>query len=418
MSAIKFEHVSKRYKIGLGRGNLREAIPALFRRLTGSRNDHHSANEFIWALKDVSFEVERGETLGIIGPNGAGKTTVLKLLSNITRPTSGNVQVNGRTAALIELGAGFHPDLTGRENIYLNASILGLRRREIDEKVNSIIGFAELEKFIDTPIKRYSSGMYVRLGFAVAVHTNPEILLIDEVLAVGDLAFQRKCFQHMQRLRNAGVTIILISHNIYQVQRMCPRVLLLDEGRLVANGGSKDVVNLYLQSTIGESLSQQEPTQEITPVIRRSLVDASGELMITRVTIIDKDNEPTNIIATCDPMTVRMEFVAKERVVEPIIGVNFYTLDQVHISGFSNTFKNKGISLDGESCVECYVPQVRLLPGVYSIKVRMVSSDGRIILDAPDVYRFQVVSHSSEFALANFGLVYTEADWDVSRLRR
>ena len=413
MLAIKFEQVSKRYRIGSGRGSLREAIPNLFKRLVG-RNDHRSTIGSIWALKDVSFAVEKGEALGIIGRNGAGKTTILKLLSNITIPTRGDIQISGRTSALIELGAGFHPDLTGRENVYLNASILGLKKREVDERFDSIVDFAELEQFIDTPVKRYSSGMYVRLGFAVAVHTDPEILLVDEVLAVGDMAFQRKCFQRMGELRNAGTTIVLVSHNVYQVQRMCPRTLLMDKGKLVMDGRSEEVANRYLQEAMGETLDQQRSTPGIGSTGRGATQQTSGELTLKKIEILDEDGEATDIIVTREVATVRIAFAANETVVEPIVGVNFYTLDQVHISGFSNTFRNKGVSLDGESCVDCRIPHVSLLPGVYSIKVRVVSHDGRIILDAPDAYRFRVVSHDSQFALANFGLVYTEAEWDVS----
>ncbi|RLG42989.1 MAG: ABC transporter ATP-binding protein, partial [Thermoproteota archaeon] len=259
--AIRFENVSKRYKLGVrGGGSLREAASDLFRRMLGRKGDNPADDsKYIWALKDVSFEVEEGEALGIIGPNGAGKTTILKLLSGITKPTRGRIWLKGRVSSLIELGAGFHQDLTGRENIYLNGTILGLKRKEIDEKFRSIVEFSELEKFIDTPIKRYSSGMYVRLGFAVAVHVDPEILLVDEVLAVGDMAFQRKCLNRMREmLRKESTTVVFVSHNLSAVQGLCDRVIWLDKGSIVEEGEPKRVISKYIERMSTSSTNPEE----------------------------------------------------------------------------------------------------------------------------------------------------------------
>lgn len=227
MIDLKFNKVSKRYRVRKQLAQDASSHP-IIRKIQSLRRP---AQDF-WAVRNVSFEVERGESLGIIGHNGAGKSTILKLLANITAPTGGEIVINGRLSALIEVGSGFHPELTGRENIYLNGSILGMRRREISEKLDSIVDFAGVRQFLDTPVKRFSSGMYVRLGFSIAAHLNPDILLLDEVLAVGDAAFQAKCLQRINELKEAGITIVFISHDLGAVERVCDRVLLMQRGKL------------------------------------------------------------------------------------------------------------------------------------------------------------------------------------------
>jgi ABC-type polysaccharide/polyol phosphate transport system ATPase subunit len=240
MTDLLVERVSKRYKVTetipeeSGRGALRRTL---------GRFRAHPV-EF-WALRDVSFQVGRGETLGIIGDNGAGKSTLLKLLSGVTSPTSGQITVRGRMSALIEVGSGFHPELTGRENVYLSGSILGMRRREIAEKLERIIDFAGVRRFIDTPVKRYSSGMYLRLGFSIAAHLEPDILLLDEVLAVGDAEFQAKCLERINELHRNGRTIVFISHDLSAVAYLCRRVLLMSQGRILADGPPRDVIEMY-----------------------------------------------------------------------------------------------------------------------------------------------------------------------------
>ncbi len=233
---IVFENVSKRFQLAEGR-TLREFVPALFRGKAWA--------EPFYALRDVSFSVGRGETVGIIGRNGGGKSTILKLIAGVSAPSQGQVHVAGRVSPLIELGAGFHPDLTGRENVDLNASILGMTGREIQEQFQPIVDFAELWDFIDTPVKRYSSGMYMRLGFSVAVHSRPEILLVDEVLAVGDAPFQEKCLAKMHELQSAGVTIVVVSHVGQLVRQFCQRAMLIQNGRLVIEGHPDTVIQSY-----------------------------------------------------------------------------------------------------------------------------------------------------------------------------
>lgn len=234
--AIKFNSVSKLYYLQFQR-TLKEFLPA-FLRGRGTKKE-------LWALKDVSFEVKKGETLGIIGPNGAGKSTILKLIAGVTQPTEGKIIVKGKISPLIELGAGFHPELTGRENIYLNGSILGMKRTEIDKKFKSIIDFAELWDFMETPIKFYSSGMYMRLGFSVAVAVEPEILLIDEILAVGDASFQEKCMKKMNEFKKNGVTIIFVSHSLEAIKNFCQRAIWLDKGKIKEEGGPEKVIAVY-----------------------------------------------------------------------------------------------------------------------------------------------------------------------------
>src|SRR5438105_6798713 len=249
---VRVENVGKRYRIGAlhpgfltFREVLGDALAAPLRRLRGTNGSRY---ETLWALSDVNLEVRRGEMLGVIGHNGAGKSTLLKLLSRITRPTTGEVEIYGRVGSLLEVGTGFHPDLTGRENVYLNGAVLGMKRTEIARKFDEIVAFSELEKFIETPVKFYSSGMYVRLAFAVAAHLEPEILIMDEVLAVGDAAFQQKCLDKMREIRRQGRTIFFVSHSMPAVTRLCKRAVLLEQGRVVADGAPQEVINHYLTS--------------------------------------------------------------------------------------------------------------------------------------------------------------------------
>lgn len=244
MIDLEFNHVSKKYLVrsdDSGAGRAANPVIRQWRRL-------RPGSESFWAVRDVSFQVKRGEALGIIGHNGAGKSTILKLLSSITAPTFGEITINGRLSALIEVGSGFHPELSGRENVFLSGSILGMRRREIAAKLDSIVEFAGVRQFIDTPVKRYSSGMYVRLGFAIAAHLDPDILLLDEVLAVGDAAFQAKCIQRIKELEAAGTTIVFISHDLGAVERLCQRVILMRKGQIVAEGLPCDVIKEYHQA--------------------------------------------------------------------------------------------------------------------------------------------------------------------------
>ncbi|MBN8702671.1 MAG: ATP-binding cassette domain-containing protein [Bacteroidetes bacterium] len=255
MSIIKVENISKKYIIRhekderylLLRDKISNGVKNIFKKNTSSHK------EDFWALKDISFTIEQGDRVGIIGRNGAGKSTLLKILSRITEPTSGRIEINGRLASLLEVGTGFHPELTGRENIYLNGSILGMSRAEIKSKFDEIVAFSEVEKFLDTPVKRYSSGMYVRLAFAVAAHLEPEILIVDEVLAVGDMAFQKKCLGKMQEATGQGRTVLFVSHNMETVQKLCNKGLMLNQGRIALFDSMDKVIDKYLQTNVSAS---------------------------------------------------------------------------------------------------------------------------------------------------------------------
>src|SRR4051794_37959089 len=263
-SIISVENLGKRYRLGATRSNerymaLRDVISEKAKSLVrGNRSKHDgrvSRTQEFWALKNVSFEVHRGEVVGIIGRNGAGKSTLLKILSRITEPTEGRIRIKGRVASLLEVGTGFHPELTGRENVYLNGAILGMRGAEIKRKFDEIVAFAEVEKFLDTPVKRYSSGMYVRLAFAIAAHLEPEILVVDEVLAVGDAAFQKKCMGKMHDVAGQGRTVLFVSHNMAAVSNLCQRGIVLNRGRVTFDGSAKEALQVYNTSTLSGSPS-------------------------------------------------------------------------------------------------------------------------------------------------------------------
>lgn len=245
---VDFDHVWKKFKKGEIYDSLRDLIPALARLLISTNHRNQLREREFWAVKDVSFQVKRGEAFGIVGPNGAGKSTILKLLSGILRPSLGTAHIKGRLSALIEVGAGFHPDLTGKENVYLNGAILGMKKDEIDQKLDQIVEFAGLKDFIDTPVKRYSSGMYARLGFAVAAHVDPEVLLVDEVLSVGDFPFQNKCIRKMKDTVASGTTVVYISHNLPSVIDLCPQAILLGDGQVQRRGAAADVCRFYYRA--------------------------------------------------------------------------------------------------------------------------------------------------------------------------
>jgi len=316
----------------------------------------------LWALDGVSFEVERGEVLGLIGPNGAGKTTTLKLLSRVTRPTSGRVAVNGRFSALIELGAGFHPDLTGRENVYLNGAILGLRREEIDHKFDSIVEFAELEDFIDMPVKRYSSGMYVRLGFSVAAYVDPDVLLIDEVLAVGDYMFKDKCVQRVNEFRDAGKTMVIVSHNKEMIQKLCDRVVLLHRGRVVFQGDTREALDLYHTGfASGAVRGEQRTDGEDSP---------DREMVITDVVLLDGEGQPRNSFLTAEPMTVQIHFRANAPVDSPVFYSRIREGYRILHGTTTARFDLAGHFEPGdEGVAEVRYDSLNLLDGTYNINV-------------------------------------------------
>jgi lipopolysaccharide transport system ATP-binding protein len=301
--AIRLTNVAKQYRLGERRDaylTLRDAIEGGVRRIVRrvTRSDVEDAR-MLWAVRDVSLDIAQGEVVGIIGRNGAGKTTLLKILSRITEPTTGRIEIDGRVGSLLEVGTGFHPELSGRENIYLNGAILGMRRAEIRAKFDEIVAFAEVEKFLDTPVKRYSSGMYVRLAFSVAAHLEPEVLLVDEVLAVGDAAFQRKCLGKMQDISRGGRTVLFVSHSMPTVVRLCERVVLMSEGRVVDDGAPAEIVGRYLTSGLGTTARREWQDEE---------APGTAWLRIKAVRIVDADGGTTELVDMRDKVGVETTF--------------------------------------------------------------------------------------------------------------
>ena len=335
--AIRADRLSKRYRLGERRPfkSLRESLTGAFRRpLSGRRHREH-----IWALDAVSFEIAEGEAVGVIGRNGAGKSTLLKVLSRITQPTSGRAEVRGRIGSLLEVGTGFHPELTGRENISLNGAILGMKRAEIAAKFDAIVDFAGVERFIDTPVKRYSSGMYLRLAFAVAAHLEPEILLVDEVLAVGDLAFQKKCLGRMQSVSREGRTVLFVSHNLAAIRSLCSRAVLLQDGRLEAAGPADEVIERYLRDAAAGAAAAVELPR---PVGADTAVGVS--LRFTA-----EDGQPRTEFRLNEPWRIRFDFECLREADHVIAGVGICALEGVPITTL-------------------YSRPARLLPGAYSVE--------------------------------------------------
>ena len=328
MSTIRFDGVSKRFTLHHERPrSLQELL------LNALRAKHQSSKEEYWALRDVSFAVEQGETVGIIGPNGAGKSTVLKLISRIIEPTSGEIGVEGRVGGLLELGAGFHPDLTGRENIYLNGSILGMSQKEIKRQIDDIIGFAEVERFIDVPVRHYSSGMLVRLGFSVAVHTRPDILLIDEVLAVGDAAFREKCMDKIAEFRRGDCTILLVSHDLGSVQDLCSQVVWLEDGQIRLAGETQRVISSYAASVEEELEAKRDLDNR--GVLRAA--SQQGELHIREVKMVDAEDRPRWTFKSGESLRVHIAYESTNRVENPVFSILIHRSDGLYVSS-TNTY--------------------------------------------------------------------------------
>lgn len=364
--AIAVEHLGKRYRIGHAAKcpeNFREAVRSFvgapFQYLR-SRLRPPSEDELIWALKDVSFEVNHGEVLGIIGRNGAGKSTLLKILSRITEPTEGQAQVYGRVGSLLEVGTGFHQELTGRENIYLNGAILGMRRAEIDRRFDAIVDFSGVEKFLDTPVKRYSSGMYVRLAFAVAAHLEPEILLVDEVLAVGDVEFQKKCLGKMGDVAKEGRTVLFVSHNMATISGLCNRVVVLSKGQLLIDSYPKDAIKQYLSETLElETLSTQDFGKR----------KGNRCFRFTRIEMLDANTrKPLKVIQNGEAIIIRAEYVVNNPdFINRNLGIGFPFRDLYHHFKFAVNSEAVGFKLfvSEKGVVECLIPKFPLYAGEY-----------------------------------------------------
>ncbi|MEX0663510.1 MAG: ABC transporter ATP-binding protein [Acidimicrobiia bacterium] len=354
-AAIVIDDVSKKYRLYHERNQALKA--AILRR-------RRARYEEFWALREVSFEIEKGSTFGLIGENGSGKSTLLKCIANILRPDGGSIAVEGKLSALLELGAGFHPELSGRENIFLNGAILGLSKKQITARFDEIVDFAGLEQFVDSPVKNYSSGMYVRLGFSVAINVDPDILLIDEILAVGDAEFQAKCSKKFAELRASGKTIVIVSHAIESIREFCDHAALLDHGKIRSIGPSSGVINDYLKGVHLKSRSAEDARR------------GTGEIQIERVVLLDADERRTTRTRTGEAVTLRLMFSASQPIERPVFGFGIARIDGVGVTG-PNTQDYDMIpdKVEGHGHVDYHVPSLPLLPGTYDVNASINTID-------------------------------------------
>jgi lipopolysaccharide transport system ATP-binding protein len=427
--AIHVENLGKLYRIGERqrykalRDTISDALYAPFRAaasLLSGHNGHGASiptrplNNYIWSLKDVSFEINKGEAVGIIGRNGAGKSTLLKILSRITKPTEGYVKINGRVGSLLEVGTGFHPELTGRENIYLNGAIIGMRKKEIDRKFDEIVAFAEIEKFIDTPVKYYSSGMYIRLAFAVAAHLEPEILLVDEVLAVGDAGFQKKCLGKMSKVSSEGRSILFVSHNMPFVQSLCRHSLLIEGGRIVFQGNSSTVIDRYLNAE--------------NPIVQNEYVDLWSHPgrhpnmtpALTRMWMTDAGNKLTTNVPMASDVTFHVEYQVEGQVPQPLVGLRFENLHGHAVFSINNKMAPGAIISDGapKAVLSCRVARLPLVAGEYFITVSFAKSVWADFDRIERAYRLSVlprdVYKTGYVPGSEYGDCIVDAHWDYS----
>lgn len=407
-SLIELHNISKRFKIRREKQrSFQESFIGLFRREQGEV-------EYFWPLRDVSLMVYPGNSIGILGPNGSGKSTLLKLITGILDPTDGRMKVSGRVASLLELGAGFHPDLTGRENVYLNGSVHGLSRKEMDVRLESIIDFAELGDFIDTPVKHYSSGMYVRLGFAVAIHTEPDVLLVDEVLTVGDQVFQHKCLERIQELQQQGVAIVLVSHSLAEVDRLCDRAVWLQDGLVRLDGDTSQVIDEYaaffddLYYHQRRDRRQEEP-DEFT-IVRSDQRWGTGDANITQVALLDASGTEPEYFTTGEPLRLLIHYRTRRRLETPAFGVALYRSDGVHINGPNSVRDGYAIPfIDGSGVVEYFVDSLPLTAGQYQLTVAIYNEDSTVAMDHHHrMYGFEV---RSPVFRGEEGIVHMPATW-------
>jgi lipopolysaccharide transport system ATP-binding protein len=410
--SISVKNLSKQYKLGETHRErtFREALVGVL------KGERRKPSETIWALRDVSFDVAEGEVLGIIGRNGAGKSTLLKLLSRITYPTGGDMVVRGRISSLLEVGTGFHLELTGRENIYLAGSILGMKKREIDERFEDIVEFANVRQFLDTPIKRYSTGMRLRLGFAVAAHLDPDVLLVDEVLAVGDAGFQKKCLNAMRDLRSTGRTVLFVSHNMAAVENLCHRAIWIDNGVIREDGVARDVIKSYL-STFTESQTAGYDLDKIES--RRG----TGDIRYTGIEFLGRDGSPVQLVSTGDGLVVRLYYRAKKKVMNPHFGIMLSTEFGTLITELSTWLSGFDIPViePGDGHIDLEIETLALMPSQFFISL-WIEGVGPIHYDvlehcaSLDVTPADYYGSGREMS-TRFGLVAVPCKWKLDHTR-
>lgn len=404
MPAIEVSHLTKEYQLGTLKG-LKQTLLDAGALLAGRKREVRLPFK---ALDDVSFSIEAGEVVGIIGHNGAGKSTLLKMLARVSTPTRGSIKVNGRIAPLIEVGAGFVPDFTGRENVYLNGSILGMSKKEIDRKFDEIVDFAEMAEFIDTPVKRYSSGMQVKLAFAVATSIESEILIVDEVLAVGDLAFQRKCFDRTEELiKRQGRTVLLVSHNIRQVQRMCSRVILMKQGRIIRDGNSAETCDHFYQMS-NDIIHNAALKKE-----QRGIV-SSGEIDAVEVDVIDETGEPTEAIQEGSNLTIRTRFVLTSSLAGVEFHVGTHTTDFLYLTGESSALVASAVNLGpGIHEVIHTIEKYPLVPGSYGVRFAVIDAKARLVFHGEGLRFFKIEPRSGNAPFQDeLRLISAKSSWN------
>lgn len=389
--AIRTEKLGKMYRIGEPREKYKTIRDSIVRSVTGplhrlfSAKDSSHRSQMIWALKDVSFTVKRGEVVGIIGRNGAGKTTLLKILSRITEPTEGRAVIRGRVGSLLEVGTGFHPELTGRENIYLNGAILGMTRSEIGRKFEEIVSFAEIEKFLDTPVKHYSSGMYVRLAFAVAAHLEPEILLVDEVLAVGDAAFQKKCLGKLGDVAKKGRTVLFVSHNMAAVQRLCTRTIWLDGGKIEGDGNPRRVVSTYMNTSFSALTEQRW--------IDVSTAPGNEKVRLCRACIRPEGGSPSDPVTIQTPFVMEFEYWNLEPNTYLTLSLRVYNEQGIMVFNTApiheSVWHGRPFPV-GRFCSKCFVPGDLLNDGIHTVELLMVKDQGVVLFSKENLLVFDV----------------------------
>lgn len=421
--AISVENISKKFKVYFDKGySLKEKV------LFQSRRKYEER----LVLENISFQVKKGEAIGIIGHNGCGKSTMLKLLTKIMYPDAGRIVTDGRISALIELGAGFHPDLSGRENIYTNAAIFGLNHREINRRIQDIIAFSELGDYIDNPVRTYSSGMYMRLAFSVAINVDADILLVDEILAVGDASFQAKCFNRLREIKASGTTIVIVSHSLGQIEQICDRSIWIHDGKIRADGLPREVHPAYLnymaQQLVEhssepvqqppEECAKEQPQAEEGPPEEKEHEKTrwgNGAASFTKIRLLDRQGKEKSAFLTGEPMTIEMSYQVNGQLKNPACGIGVFRDDGVHCYGVNTQIDHiKGLALKAEGIISFEVKENLLLPGNYTLDVALHTEDGF----AYDYYRyakkFQMVSQETEA-----GLVRLPHEWlvDGGRIR-
>jgi homopolymeric O-antigen transport system ATP-binding protein len=414
LNAILVDNISKNYRIGgsASQAMLREAMMNV---LQNPFRPRITIQNEIWALRNVDFSIEQGELVGIIGRNGAGKSTLLKILSRITYPTSGFLKVLGRIGSLLEVGTGFHEELTGRENIYLNGSILGMKRREIERRMDEIVAFADVEKFVDTPIKRYSSGMRLRLGFAVAAHLDTDILFVDEVLAVGDVGFQKKCLSAMGELRYKGRTVLFVSHNMAAVEHLCPRSIWVEGGQVREDGRSAEVIKHYM----GTFSNTHQATVDFASAVDRR---GSGAIRYLGVDILDFEGNHLSLVQSGDSLVIRLHYEALETVTQAIFGFQLFSAAGVFLTDVSTW--NLGVDIPalspGRGYLDLAIDCLNLMPGRYFLSL-WLTSPGEVLHDVLEHCTVVDVEPSNFYKSgrgieSRFGILFFPCRWNLAGL--